>query len=93
MTGSTLRCDLQDHFEHVCVLQLPVRVRLTNGTRLAGTADTLRVVQGLESLQLQSQRGIELVPLNEIATLSYPQAGQTRSTPEEHWPIVELNAS
>lgn len=67
---TAIACEVQDHFEHACVLRLPVKLQLTNGDMAAGTAWDINKVDGVESLVLKQPDAT--IALTSIRELRYP---------------------
>lgn len=80
-------CDIHDHFEHICVLRLPVRLTLTDGREIEGRAQDLLRREGQEALALVQSSGTTAILFNEIAALKYPQPGQSATAP---WRVIQL---
>ncbi|MDX1343350.1 MAG: Rho-binding antiterminator [Reinekea sp.] len=85
-----IACDIQDHFEHVCVLTLPVRLTRVGGERIQGIAATLRKVEGDECLVLRVNGGEQAVPLQQVATLRYPHSHGDEEIDGQRWRVIRL---
>ena len=65
-----LKCDLHDYIEMVCLYHYPLKLTLSGGTVLTGTALTTRYNdQRQECLVIQQHQAEQQVLLEEIALL------------------------
>ena len=65
-----LSCEHYDYIEIACMHRYPVKLQLTSGTQLSGTAiDTARNENKQECLLLQTADGDSLVVLDDLVNL------------------------
>ena len=78
-----LSCDLHDYIEIVCLYQYPLKLTLSSGAVLTGTARTTQYNdKRQECLQIQQQETEQQVLLDDIAllevTIANPHLQQVR---------------
>lgn len=81
-----LSCDIQDHFEHACVLRLPVRLTLRSGEQVSGFAWDITKPGGVESLVLKQPDAT--IALADIKTLRYPHEHGEEVEDGQRWRVV-----
>ena len=86
--NSIISCDIQDHFEHACVLRLPVKVYFNDGSMVEGTAWDIQKMEGVEWLVLRSPD--VSIPLTKINTLKYPHNQGDETINGKPWRVIHL---
>ncbi|KKC99603.1 MULTISPECIES: Rho-binding antiterminator [Photobacterium] len=79
-----ISCQEYDYIEIACLYQLPVRLTLKNGQLVEGHAkDTVRNSDRQECLSLQTSLGLQIVVLDELASMEATQ-------PNAYFDVVEF---
>ncbi len=75
----TMSCQVHDHFEHVCVLALPVNLHLKTGDGVAGRVVDLGVENGEDWILLEAESGRQRFMVSQIRRLEYVQGSENRT--------------
>lgn len=76
--ASVISCEIHDHFEHVCVLRLPVTLSLKNSDPVSGVIVDLITRNKEEYLILNNDQGKATYALLDVVELVYQQGGIER---------------